>query len=67
MEGTDAARAIMGAATAVEKKAFDLFALLSALRERRCTPREVSMVDDVDSQVGRVSGGESFNNRHVGE
>lgn len=48
----------MGAATAVEKKAFVLFALLNALRERRCTPREVSIVDDVDSEVGG-SGGES--------
>lgn len=38
----------MGAATAVEKKAFVLFALFSALRERRCTPREVSIVDDVN-------------------
>ena len=37
-----------GAATAVEKKVFVLFALFSALRERRCTPREVSIVDDVD-------------------
>ena len=48
----------MGAATAVEKKAFVLFALFSALRERRCTPREVSIVDDVDGEVGG-SGGES--------
>lgn len=47
-EGADAARASMGAATAVEKKAFVLFALFSALRERRCTPREVSIVDDVN-------------------
>lgn len=47
----------MGAATAVEKKAFVLFALFSALRERRCTPREVSIVDDVDDEV-EVSGGE---------
>lgn len=36
----------MGAATAVEKKAFVLFALLRALRERRWTPREVSIVDE---------------------
>ena len=40
-----------GAATAVEKKAFVLFALFSALRERRCTPREVSIVDDVDDPL----------------
>ena len=36
----------------MEKKAFVLFALFSALRERRCTPREVSIVDDVDGGVG---------------
>ena len=41
-----------GAATAVEKKALVFFALLRALRERRCTPREVSIVDDVDGEVG---------------
>ena len=40
-----------GAATAVEKKALVFFALLRALRERRCTPREVSIVD-VDDEVG---------------
>ena len=51
-EGADAARAMAGAATAVEKKALVLFALFSALRERRCTPREVSIVDDVDGGVG---------------
>lgn len=38
----------MGAAEAVEKNALVFLALFSALRERRCTPREVSMVDDVD-------------------
>ena len=41
----------MGAAAAVEKKAFVRFALWNALRERRCTPREVSIVNDVDSEV----------------
>ncbi len=46
----DAARAMMGAAAAVEKKALVFFALCSALRERRCTPREVSIVDDVDDE-----------------
>ena len=57
-----------GAATAVEKKALVFFALLRALRERRCTPREVSIVNDVDSEVGEVSGGESTRlARHVGE
>ena len=40
----------MGAA-AVEKNAFVFFALCSALRERRCTPREVSMMNDVDDEV----------------
>ena len=57
-----------GAAAAVEKNAFVFFALFSALRERRCTPREVSIVDDVDSGDGEVSGGESTSlARHVGE
>lgn len=43
----------MGAAAAVEKKAFVRFALCNARRERRCTPREVSMVgDDDDDEVG---------------
>ena len=46
-----------GMSWTVEKKAFVLFALFSALRERRCTPREVSIVDDVDDEVGG-SGGE---------
>ena len=47
----------MGAAAAVEKKAFVLRALFSALRERRCTPRCVSMVDDVDDdEVGERTG-----------
>lgn len=42
-----------GAAAAVEKNALVFFALFSALRERRCTPREVSMLDDVDDdEVG---------------
>ena len=46
----------MGAA-AVEKNAFVFFALCSALRERRCTPRCVSMVDDVDDdEVGERTG-----------
>ena len=31
-----------------EKNALVFLALFSALRERRCTPREVSMVDDVE-------------------
>ena len=44
----DAARGRRGAAAAEEKNAFVFFALCSALRERRCTPREESMVDDVD-------------------
>lgn len=48
-----AARARAGATAAVEKNALVFFALLSALRERRCTPREVSMLDDVDDdEVG---------------
>jgi hypothetical protein len=52
-EGAEAARERMGAAAAVEKNALVLRALLSALRERRCTPRCVSMVDDVDDdEVG---------------
>lgn len=63
-EGTDAALAMAGAATAVEKKALVLFALCSALRERRWTPREVSIVDDVDSEVEVVRAQRS---RHVGE
>ena len=43
----------MGAAAAVEKNALVLFALLSARRERRWTPREVSIVGDVDDdEVG---------------
>ena len=46
----DAARDRIGAAAAVEKNALVLRALFSALRERRCTPREVSMVDDVDDE-----------------
>ena len=54
-----------GAATAVEKKALVLFAFCSALRERRWTPREVSIVD-VDGEV-ELSGGETRNSRHVGE
>lgn len=41
----------MGAAAALEKNALVFFALFSALRERRWTPREVSMVDDVDDEV----------------
>lgn len=53
VEGAEAARERMGAAAAVEKNALVLRALFSALRERRCTPREVSMVDDVDGdEVG---------------
>lgn len=52
-EGAAAARAMTGAAAAVEKNALVFFALFSALRERRCTPREVSMLDDVgDDEVG---------------
>ena len=52
-EGAAAARARTVGAAAVEKKALVFFALLSALRERRCTPREVSMLDDVDDdEVG---------------
>ena len=47
-EGTPAARAMTGAAAAVEKNALVFLALFSALRERRCTPREVSMLDNVD-------------------
>ena len=42
----------MEGAAAVEKKAFVFFALCSALRERRCTPRVVIMVNDVDDEVG---------------
>ena len=53
-----------GAATAVEKKALVLFALCSALRERRWTPREVSIVDDVAREVEVVRAQRS---RHVGE
>ena len=46
----------MGAAAAVEKNALVLFALLSARRERRWTPREVSIVGDVDDdEVGESS------------
>ena len=63
-EGADAARAMAGAATAVEKKALVLFALFSALRERRCTPREVSILDDVDGRVGGAVVRAS--SRHVG-
>ena len=48
VEGVDAARAATLATAAVEKNALVFFALFSALRERRCTPRCVSMVDDVD-------------------
>ena len=40
----------MAGTAAVEKNALVFFALFSALRERRCTPREVSMVDDVDDE-----------------
>ena len=54
-----------GAATAVEKKALVLFALCSARRERRCTPREVSIVD-VDSEVGGAVV-RAQRSRHVGE
>ena len=51
----DATRAATLAAVAVEKNALVFFALFSALRERRCTPREVSMVNDVDDDgVGEV-------------
>ena len=42
-----AARATLGRA-AVEKKALGFLALFTALRERRCTPREVSIVNDDD-------------------
>lgn len=49
-DGAETARARAGAAAAVEKNAFVLRALFSALRERRCTPREVSIVDDVDDE-----------------
>ena len=53
VEGVDATRAATLAAAAVEKNALVFFALFSALRERRCTPREVSMLDDVDDdEVG---------------
>lgn len=48
----EAARERIGTAAVVEKNAFVLRALFSALRERRCTPREVSMVDDDDDEVG---------------
>lgn len=48
---TAAARARMEGAAAVEKKAFVLFALCSALRERRWTPREVSIVKKEENDV----------------
>ena len=55
MEGVDAARAATLATAAVEKNALVFFALFSALRERRCTPREVSMLDNVDDDGGGTS------------
>ena len=54
----EAARARMEGAAAVEKNALVFFALFSALRERRCTPREVSIVDDVDDDGGVERGDE---------
>ncbi len=52
MEGAEATLERMEGAAAVEKKVFVFFALCNALRERRCTPRVVIMVNDVDDEVG---------------
>lgn len=49
--GAVEALAMMGAAAAVEKKAFVFFALFTALLERRVTPRLVNMASDEEKKV----------------
>ena len=55
----------MEGAAAVEKKAFVFFALCSALRERRCTPRVVIMVNDDDDEKGEQTRRSSVQVFHV--